>query len=260
MTKQHKKSRTKASDHRVTQKAKEDHRSPAAATLVDFEKICSEASKKTLEKMCNNPMYKLFGDNRMEVLARFCSDTDFLDAFFLNKLKDIFSLSLCDSSERELFFSRIHELRLSSCVQSECVNLFSEKGCEEKREDIINFLQDYILEIPSEILGGLLKENKKVSEELSYQISTNDQTILFYISGFIVANLRKKCYRMSKENRSERLNLLDKLTSKTSSTNFENRPISQDLVTCEISADFHSSVLELPIPLVYRSLLYLLTV
>lgn len=74
-----------------------------------------------------------------------------------------------------------------------------EKGCEEKREDIINFLQDYILEIPSEMFGNLLEENKKISEELSYHISTYDKKILFYISGFIAANLKKKCFRMTEE-------------------------------------------------------------
>ena len=118
-------------------------------------------STSTLEKMSEDPMYKLFGDCRLDLLAKFCREEDFLGACFLHRLKEVFSLSLSDTSDKELLFSRIHELRLSSCLQRDCVSLFEEKGCQENREDINNFLQEYILEIPSQILGGMLRENKK---------------------------------------------------------------------------------------------------
>ena len=208
-----------ASDHRTDRKAT-DHSFSSVESSVDFKKIFLEASTCTLEKMSEDPMYKLFGDCRLDLLAKFCMEEDFLGAFFLDQFTEIFSLSLSDTSDRELLFSRIHELRLSSCLQSDCVTLFQEKGCQENREDINNFLQEYILEIPSQILGGMLRENKKISEELSYQVSTNDQRILFYIAGFIVANLKKKCYRLAKDNQVERLDLLKRLTSKTSGTSF----------------------------------------
>ena len=102
--------------------------------------------------MSEDPVYKLFGDCRLDLLAKFCMEEDFFGAFFLDRLTEVFSLSLSDTSDRELLFSRIHELRLSSCLQSDCVTLFQEKGCQENREDINNFLQEYILEIPSQIL------------------------------------------------------------------------------------------------------------
>ena len=108
-----------------------------------------------------SPMYKLFGDCRLDLLAKFCMEEDFLGAFFLDQFTEIFSLSLSDTSDRKLLFSQIHELRLSSCLQSDCVTLFQEKGCQENREDVNNFLLEYILEIPSQILGGMLRKNKK---------------------------------------------------------------------------------------------------
>ena len=112
----------------------------------------------------------------------------------------------------------IHELRLFSCLQRDCVTLFQEKGCKENREDINNFAKECIFEI----LGGKLRKNKKISEELSYQVSTNDQRILFYmyIADIIAANLKKKCYWLAKDHQMERLDLLQRLTSKTSSTTF----------------------------------------
>ena len=207
-----------ASDQWTDRKAT-DHSFPSAVSSVDFENIFFEASTSTLEKMSEDPMYKLFGDCRLDLLAKFCMEEDFFGAYFLDRLTEVFSLSLSDTSDRELLFSRIHELRLSSCLQRDCVSLFEEKGCQENREDINNFLQEYILEIPSQIRGGMRRENKKISEELSYHVSTKDQRILFYIAGSLWQTWRSAIDR-PKIIRWRDLTLLKRLTSKTSDTSF----------------------------------------
>lgn len=111
-------------------------------------------------------------------------------------LKDIFSSNLCDTHARILFFTKFHSLRLSKSVQTECVSLFILNGCEEKR-------RHYPLptgvspELPTEILGRVLQENRTTSSTHADQISNMDQQILYNISGFIVANLKKKRMRMN---------------------------------------------------------------
>lgn len=165
-------------------------------------------------------MHNLFGESVIVRLARFCSKDQFLEQPLVGHMKDILSSNLCDPHSRELFFTKFHSLRLSECVQTECVSLFILNGCEEKREDIIHFLQEFLLELPSEILGRLLQENRTTSNTHADQISTMDQQILYYISGFIVANLKKKCRRMTSAYREGRLQLLEKLSCKAENSSF----------------------------------------
>lgn len=223
MTRQHKKSKTKASDHRVTATScatAENNDSPPPSCSVDIENVLHEASLRTLTRLEDGPMHNLFGESVIVRLARFCRKVQFLEQPLVGHLKDIFSCNLCDTHARELFFTKFHSLRLSKCVQMECVSLFILNGCEEKREDIIHFLQEYLLELPTEILGRLLQENRTTSNTHADQISNMDQQILYYISGFIVANLKKKCMRMTPVYREERLQLLEKLFCKTGNSSF----------------------------------------
>lgn len=223
MTKQHKKSKTKASDHRVTATScatAGNSKSPSPSCSVDIESILHEASLRTLTRLEECPMHNLFGESVIVRLARFCSKAQFLEQPLMGHMKDIFSSNLCDPHSRELFFTKFHSLRLSECVQTECVSLFILNGCEEKREDIIHFLQEFLLELPSEILGRLLQENRTTSNTHADQISTMDQQILYYISGFIVANLKKKCRRMTSAHREGRLQLLEKLSCKAENSSF----------------------------------------
>ncbi|XP_062597802.1 uncharacterized protein LOC134259219 [Saccostrea cucullata] len=165
-------------------------------------------------------MYQLFGDTVTVRLAVFCATQEFLDSFFVNHLTDIFSLNLCHNLSREVFYTKLHALRLSAILQRDCVKEFIERGCTEKSEDIVNFLQTYILNLPCEIVNTLLEQNKTVSEQQSKELSQNDQQILFYICGFIVRSLKKKSFRKKKEDRDERLQMLEKLTCEKNNSSF----------------------------------------
>lgn len=64
-------------------------------------------------------------------------------------------------------------------------------GCEEKKKDIINFLLEYYLELPTETFGYLLQENTTTAKTDVDRIFEPGPASIFYISGFIVTNLKK---------------------------------------------------------------------
>lgn len=90
-----------------------------------------------------------------------------------------------------------------------CINVFFLNGCEKKK-DIIHFLQEYHLELPTEILGHLLQENATTAKT---------EKITFCISGCIAANL-KKCLRMTSTHQKGRPQFLEKLSCKTENLSF----------------------------------------
>lgn len=64
-------------------------------------------------------------------------------------------------------------------------------GCEEKKKDIINFLLEYYLELQLKLLDIFCKKTRQQPRQMLTGSSNRDQQIIFYISGFIVTNLKK---------------------------------------------------------------------
>lgn len=181
-------------------------------------------------------MHNTFGKSVIVMLARLCSRAQFLEQPLVVHLKDTFVSNLCDTHARVMFFTKYHSLKLFKCVQTGCESLFILNGYEEKREDIIHFLKEYRLEFPTEILGRLLQENRTTPNTHANQISNMNQQILYYISWFIVVNLKKKCLRMTSAYREGFLQLSENLSSKDNDVNTAAFSLTADLDEINTSA------------------------
>jgi hypothetical protein len=78
------------------------------------------------------------------------------------------------------------------------------------------FLQMFFEDIVGEHFTEQIKLVKSDSEKEQSTVSVNDQSILFYIAGFIIKALKKRYYVVSSKN----LTIIDKLVSHSDSSSF----------------------------------------
>ena len=73
------------------------------------------AYESSLTNIAKDPIYNLFGENKVSLLCSVVSHLPVIQQFFLQIFLEIFSsgTNLCSAADRELLFTRFHQTRLS---------------------------------------------------------------------------------------------------------------------------------------------------
>lgn len=134
-----------------------------------------------------------------------------------NRFKTIFVTSftnLTTTSDREQLFRQLHSLRSDHTLQEEITGL-----CPTFTPTVVNlFIQLFIEDIIGELFVQQIKVVKHASDTQQSNLSTNDQSILYYIAGFIIKALKKR-YSCVSTNKSS---IVSKLLNSTNNTTFVN--------------------------------------
>lgn len=117
-------------------------------------------------------------------------------------------LNLTTTNDREQLFQHLH--RVCQDISAMCPAF--------KSSDINLFLQMFFEDIVGELFTEQIQFVKSDSEKEQSTVSVNDQSILFYVAGFIIKALKKRYYVVSSKN----LAIMDKLVSHSDSSSFLN--------------------------------------
>lgn len=182
----------KANDHKVLQvssdKPKPKNKVESLSNY-DFAEIFYPALEKTLANI-ETDLFVPKGVNLKDlcVLAR-------ADSKIQTFLSDIFSLifnsttcNLTTGADREQLFRSLHRHRVDNSIQDKMVSLVP--SCDPRTVKL--FLQLMFEDIVGEILYQQTKLLTETSDKEQSALSTNDQTILYYIAGYIVNVLLKR--------------------------------------------------------------------
>lgn len=124
------------------------------------------------------------------------------------------SSNLTTTNDREQLFQHLHRVRQDTTL---CKDI-SAMCPAFKSSDINLFLQMFFEDIVGELFTEQIQFVKSDSEKEQSTVSVNDQSILFYIAGFIIKALKKRYYVVSSKN----LTIMDKLVSHSDSSSFVN--------------------------------------
>ena len=140
----------------------------------------------------------MFDEDVLKNIIEFANCDDIRDKFsnvfhelFVNNGSHV-SLSM----EREAFFQKLHRMRTSPEVMSDIVSLFLSVGCKQSEIDIRNVIQMIFLELVGEIFRVRLDFEKRQSVIIQKELTANDQSVLFYIAGYIIRSLTRRYYKL----------------------------------------------------------------
>ncbi|XP_063412543.1 uncharacterized protein LOC134695255 [Mytilus trossulus] len=178
----------------------------------DFDTIFPTAFSSTLSNIENDPF--LLNDD-ISVMCKFASSSETIRTILGNRFKTIFvtsSTNLTTSCDREQLFRQLHCLRSDHTLKEEITEL-----CLTFTPTVVNlFIQLFIEDIIGEIFVQQIKVVKQASDTQQSHLSTNDQSILYYIAGFIIKALKKR-YSCASTNKSS---IVSKLLNSTNNTTF----------------------------------------
>ncbi|CAC5391535.1 unnamed protein product [Mytilus coruscus] len=120
-----------------------------------------------------------------------------------------------------MFFSKFHKIRLSKSVTEAYSTLFSSNGFPES--DSKNFMQVFMLELINQLRNQQCLHERQKSEIQQSELSDKDQSILFYISGYIIRACSKKCGKLTGEKKVSKMACIDRLRSQSSTSSFLTR-------------------------------------
>ncbi|XP_063402192.1 uncharacterized protein LOC134686117 [Mytilus trossulus] len=124
-------------------------------------------------------------------MCKFASSSETIRTILGNRFKTIFvtsSTNLTTSCDREQLFRQLHCLRSDHTLKEEITEL-----CLTFTPTVVNlFIQLFIEDIIGEIFVQQIKVVKQASDTQQSNLSTNDQSILYYIAGFIIKALKKR--------------------------------------------------------------------
>ncbi|CAG2249448.1 unnamed protein product [Mytilus edulis] len=114
--------------------------------------------------------------------------------------------------DRENLFRKLHKVRSDVSLRQKFLDHFPTSS-----EKVLSIFWQLIFEdIIGEIMSQMTKVQKHNSEKEQSQLTGNDQSILFYIAGYIVYSLRKRFSRYSVH----KLGVISNFTIKSDSQNF----------------------------------------
>ncbi|XP_033727844.1 uncharacterized protein LOC117317154 [Pecten maximus] len=161
----------------------------------------------------------LFGITTIIQIASFVQGNLAIEQFFCTLFLGIFSvdINLCLAQDRELFFNKLHHTRTDSIWNQQLFDLFVSQGCKDTLH-VNCFVQLFLLEIVEQLLALQIKYHRTISKQAQSAFSESDQSILFYISGYIIKALKKR-YLKLKENKTKLL-CLERLICKSDQSTF----------------------------------------
>ncbi|CAG2207192.1 unnamed protein product [Mytilus edulis] len=118
-------------------------------------------------------------------------------------------------------FLQFHKVRLSKSVTEAYSTLFNSN--EFLESDFKNFKQVFILELIDQLLNQQCLHETQKSNIQQSELSDKDQSILFYISGFIIRACSKKCCKLTGEKKGSKMACIDRLRLQSSTSSFITR-------------------------------------
>lgn len=129
-----------------------------------FESLFENAFQLTLTVIKDDPMHNIFGQSEISKLAECLALNEnaiikiknFLYKLFINVFK---GSNICMSQDREMLFSKLHQIRIKMAVEKQFTDLFSGLGFSDHVCN--NFMQDFLLELTDQLLQEQIKQEKK---------------------------------------------------------------------------------------------------
>ena len=181
----------KATDYKINENATKQNNS-SVFDENNFPVAFAPALKRTLVNVKHDP----FVDDKDEIMK--CVDIVQSSTEIQDKLCTLFmpvfinhDSDISISADREQIFRRLHKQRNDSDVMETVRNLLPGVTVETMRL----FIQLIFEDIVGELLTEQLKIGKTCSQKNHEAITENDQSILYYIAGYIVRSLKKKYHR-----------------------------------------------------------------
>lgn len=105
---------------------------------------------------------------------------------------DVFSVgsNLCSVSDREAIFQHLHQTRLGDSFTLGYMKLLGTLTFSTKT--LCHFVQTFMMELMANLIKEQVKVAKSVSTKEQEGLSDQDQSILYYICGFIIRRLSKR--------------------------------------------------------------------
>ncbi|XP_069106991.1 uncharacterized protein [Argopecten irradians] len=217
-TKQHGRFNLKASEHRSNGSKDIDFQKSASTisqsgvlTDEDFKNIISKAYQSTLDNiLCDFDESDEFNLTNLVNVARTSSA---VSGFYTDLFEDIFLSSNCSTStpsDREELFHQLHVKRTDSTLLETGYEHFKTVDSSFTSSEVQHFTQVLLLDLVGEICKEQTKLILKRTEDNTKHLTDNDQTVLFYISGFIIRALRK---RYSRHGHSDKMQCCDAFIS-----------------------------------------------
>jgi len=195
-----------------------------AAPVADhLDKIFQGAYDRTLQTIQDDPMHNIFGESDEAKIAKLCKTNSKLANSIKLLVTDIFrDTSGATCNEREQIFHRLHNARTDS---QQIANITRTIDCKQFSSKQINtFLQLVLLEIIGEMFKSLVNGAKHISEVVSVSVSDNDNTVLFYISGYIIRALEKKYSKIKNSDlKQTKMNIMRNLHCNSTAESFTNK-------------------------------------
>ncbi|XP_033727600.1 uncharacterized protein LOC117316933 [Pecten maximus] len=210
-SKQHGKTNLKASEHRSTsikdiglQKSPSSNTKSGVLSEEDFLTIFPKAYQSTLDNiLCDFEDSAEFNLTNLVHVAR--TGSTILN-FYKDFFEDIFVTSKCStstSSDREELFNKLHIKRIDQNLSHKCHDLFQDIDPSLEKSSIQHFSQLVLLDLIGEICKEQTQLVVKKTEHNAKSLTDNDQTVLYYISGFIIRALRKRYSRCRNTEKSQ---------------------------------------------------------
>lgn len=207
----------RASDHHriaSTPDAEPVKTSTSAMSFTDqsFGNVFSASLESTLTNITNDPF--ISNPDEMRTLCSVVQGSTDINNFLYQTFCNIVSTStdITLGTDREQLFRRLHKTRISQSIREEFASFF----LQHSKNTVNNFLQLIFEDIVGEILVHQTTIAKDNADKEQSMISNNDQSILYYIAGYILRSLRKKYLRYSKH----KLSLIDKFSDNSENHNF----------------------------------------
>lgn len=121
--------------------------------------------------------------------------TSVVRQFYNGLICDIYESTKSNASNpsaRELLFNRLHLKRIDPNVQLQCCNLFLQVDKSLDMISINNFSQLVMIDLIGEMCKAQTAFLQKKSDQQQETISDNDQTVLFYICGYLIKSLTRR--------------------------------------------------------------------
>lgn len=182
-----------------------------SVTVEDF----AESFRNCLNKIESDSMSTLI-PGMLDVCAAARQSEEVEDYFYTKFSGIVVDCNVSKSSEAVAMFTKLHKFRLDEISHRDLYAMLP--GCSE--ESIMDFCQMFSLEIIGEIARVRLEKEKKQTNMCAETVSENDQSILYYISGYIIRSLKKRYSNIKdKLKRDSKLKCVERMTQESGSRN-----------------------------------------
>ncbi|XP_057311592.1 uncharacterized protein LOC130649343 [Hydractinia symbiolongicarpus] len=162
-----------------------------------------DAMVKISKDPINNIVVKGFKTpgNRVKELANSIlnAGSDVLDIISENVVcrifKELQKSNLLTGSGKESLWRKVHELAQDDKFRQHWKHVLPKGYCIDSQEFSM-LLQKFVMEL-IKILVAHENKNRHVEKSLDLKLTTEEQTVLYYVSGYIIFSLRKKYQRLA---------------------------------------------------------------